>query len=313
MVGGTGFLGYHVVGELLSRGHEVGTLARRAGAPRHPAVTAHVGDVTTLAETARLVRGYDGVVFAAGADDRTVPPRPAYPYFAARNVAPVEQLLRAAREGGATRAVVLGSYFTALHRSWPESGLADRHPYIRSRVAQAAAASAVDGLPASVLEIPFVFGAAPGIRPLWAPVLPWLRSAAPLLAPRGGTAAVSVDTVARTVAGALEQAHSGPCPVVDENLSWSRLLGRFAAAAGRPRQVRRLPSAVLRAALPAAGLGHALRGREPGLRPADLAELLTRELYLDEETCRRLGGPAGSLDEALRETVRGCEETARRR
>jgi dihydroflavonol-4-reductase len=304
VVGGSGFLGYHVVTELLARGHQVATLTRRPPTHLPPNVTTHLGDLTTLTDPGEPLHGQDALVFAAGADDRTVPPAPAYPYFAAHNVTPVRRLLAAAQAAEVARAVVLGSYFTALDRTRPQLRLAERHPYVRSRAQQAQVALAAG---ATVLEIPFVFGSAPGSRPLVAPLLPWLRSGAPLLAPPGGTAAVTVTTLARATATALERGHSGPCPVVDENLPWANLLARLATAAGRPRPtVHRLPPGVLHAALLATGPAHALRRREPGLRPGLLAGVLTRELFLDETSCRALAGPAADLDQALHETVHAC-------
>lgn len=304
VVGGTGLLGHHVVAELLARGHLVTVLARRPGpaAGHDGRVEVRTGDIRAHPDPAGLLRGHDGVVFAAGADDRAVPPAPAYPYFAAGNVTPVARLTAGAAQAGCTRAVVLGSYFTAMHRRWPGLELAARHPYIRSRAEQSRVAQET----AAVLEIPFVFGCAPGRTPLWAPLVPWLRSRRPLVAPPGGTAVVTARTVARAAAGALEQGATGAYPVVDENLSWAALLGRLARAAGRPRPVHRLPPSLLGAGLRATGVVHTARRREAGLHPGSLAGLLTRELFLDPAACRALTGESDSVEEALAATVRGC-------
>ncbi|WP_372405258.1 NAD-dependent epimerase/dehydratase family protein [Streptomyces luteireticuli] len=316
VVGGTGLLGHHVVTELLARGHQVTALARRpgSGAGHDGRVAIRTADIRTHGDLPGLLRGHDGVVFAAGADDRAVPPAPAYPYFEAGNVTPVTRLVTAAARAGCTRAVVLGSYFTALHRQWPGLGLAAVHPYIRSRVEQARAAQEAGGaaVATAVLEIPFVFGCAPGRTPLWAPLVPWLRSRRPLVAPPGGTAVVTARTVARATAGALERRAAGPHPMVDENLAWAALLGRLAQAAGHSRPVHRLPPSLLRAGLRATGVLHAARRREAGLDPRSLATLLTRELFLDPGPCRALTeepgstGSADSVTQALAETVRAC-------
>ena len=131
--------------------------------------------------------------------------------------------MAAARDVGCTRAVVLGSYYTFVHRQRPGLRLADRHPYVASRVEQAAAArqAAGDRLPVAVLEIPFVFGSVPGRRTLWAPLVPWLRSRYPLFAAPGGTAAVPVRAVAQATAGALETAAGDDYPlgafIIDDN------------------------------------------------------------------------------------------------
>lgn len=78
IVGGTGFLGYHAVRELLKRGHQVTILAL----PPLPAVglfpagvKIQLADLNTLTddEVTNLLRGQDAVVYAAGADDRITP------------------------------------------------------------------------------------------------------------------------------------------------------------------------------------------------------------------------------------------------
>jgi hypothetical protein len=119
VVGASGLVGQHVVGRLRARGHGVTSVAwtARDGVD-------HTLDATTAAEAEfrALFAGHDGVVFAAGADDREVPRGPAYPVFHRGNVASVVRLLTAAREEGLSRAVVLGSYYTHFHRLHPEWG-----------------------------------------------------------------------------------------------------------------------------------------------------------------------------------------------
>ena len=303
VVGGTGFLGQHVVGELRGRGHAVTVLARRPG---DGVVAAEVNRLV-VREWADLLAGHDGVVFAAGADDRGAPPRRAAPYFAERNVVPVRRMMQGAALAGCTTGVVLGSYFVTMHRRWPELRLPERHPYVASRVEQMRAARAA-GLPVASIEIPFVVGTAPGRRSVFAPAVPLLASRVPLAAPPGGTAVVSSRAIAEAAAGALERNAGGDYPVGEENLSWSELLSRLAAAAGRPApvRVRRVPAAVFGAAIRAGGPANRWRRREPGLSTAHLAELLTRELYLDPAVGRdQLGVDVRGVDEELRAAVAG--------
>ncbi|MDH6577366.1 NAD-dependent epimerase/dehydratase family protein [Kitasatospora sp. MAP5-34] len=311
VVGGTGFIGRYVVAELLQRGYRVSVLSRRCFVEdaTHELVR---GDTEQLDEDgwAELLAGHDAVVFAAGRDDRTVPPAPAAPYFHQGNVAPVERLAAAARRMGCRSLVVLGSYFTAIDRQRPQLALANRHPYIRSRVEQAAAARRAAGpeLPVAVLEIPFVFGASPGRPSLWAPAGPLLRSRLPLFAPPGGTAVVPVRAVAQAAAGAVERRAAGDYPVAAENLGWAQLVERMALAAGRPGPVRvhSMPASVLHAAMRGVGVKHRLRRLEPGLSARLVGPLLTSDLFLDPSVCRdELGVVAGGsdeLDEAIRDS-----------
>jgi nucleoside-diphosphate-sugar epimerase len=274
VVGASGFLGTEVVAELVRRGHEPTAVARTA----RPGVDRTL-DVTTATDTElrAVLAGHDGVVFAAGVDDRTVPRTPAYRTFHHGNVVPVRRLLAAAREVGVSRAVVHGSYFAHFAVARPEWELARRNPYIRSRLEQARVARA-SGLPVAVLQIPFVFGRVGDRRPGWAePLVRLARSRLPLAVPPGGTAGTSVARVAEATATALEQASAADIPLPGENLTWTELLTRAAAAAGRPRRVRHLPAAPVRATVRFAALLGTAAGRQSGL---DVGDTLLRELFL---------------------------------
>ncbi|WP_433271712.1 NAD-dependent epimerase/dehydratase family protein [Actinosynnema sp. CS-041913] len=293
VVGASGLVGQHIVGRLRRRGHESTAVARtrRAGVDHAlDATTATVADLRTL------LAGHDGVVFAAGVDDRDVPRKPAYPVFFKGNAEPVTRLLTAAREEGLTRAVVLGSYYTHFHREHPEWRLTELHPYIRSRVEQARAARAAGGFPVAVLELPFVFGRAGNRLPNWSgPLERWARSRSPLVAPPGGSAATTAARVAEVAVEALEDASGADIPIGDENLTWREMFARIAAATGNPRRVRSLSPAVVRVGLRLTGLVHAFAGKESGLDPAHLSNLLLRELFIG-------GGTAGAVDDAIRDT-----------
>ncbi|MBW4717083.1 NAD-dependent epimerase/dehydratase family protein [Saccharothrix obliqua] len=295
VVGASGLVGQHVVAAAGRRGWAVTAVARtsRDGVDR-------VLDATSAstAEWREVVAGHDGVVFAAGVDDRDVPRRPAYPVFHRGNVRPVERLFAAAREEGLTRGVVLGSYFTHFHRAHPRWRLAEHHPYIRSRVEQARAARVAAGFPVAVLELPFVFGRAGDRLPNWsAPPARWARSRFPLVAPPGGTAVTSAGLVADAAVEALEQASGADVPVGGEDITWREMFARVADAVGRPRRVRGLHPAVLRGALRLTGVAHALTGRESGLDPRVLGDLLTQPLFLGDAR-------PGAVADAFRETFR---------
>ncbi|QRP46985.1 NAD(P)-dependent oxidoreductase [Amycolatopsis sp. FDAARGOS 1241] len=297
VVGGSGLLGYHVLAELRLRGHETTTVARtrREGVDR-------VVDVATAAEDElrELLAGHDGVVFAGGTDDRRIDKGPVGPRLHAGNVAPVVALLKTARAAGCTRAAVLASYYTYFDRVHPEWGLAAKHPYVRSRLEQARVARETAGpdLPVAFIEVPYVFGVAPGRVPEWSrPVVKWVRSSAPLFAPPGGSAATSARGVGIATVDALEDASGADIPVVEENLRWADMLSRMAGAAGKPRAVRTLPAGVVRAAFRVGGRVNGLTGKEPGLTIEHLGGLFLRELFVDPLAPR-------SVDEAIRETAK---------
>ena len=291
IVGGTGLIGSRIVGVLRERGHEVTTVARsrRSGVDHQLDL-----ESASTAELRPLLAGHDAVVFAARTDEQRPLAKPIGPAFRRVMVDPVVRLFAAAREEGATRGAILGSYYTYFDRLHPQWKLSAEHTYIRCRVEQAREAreAAGPGLPIAVLELPFVLG--PGTN--WAgPLAGWARSRAPLLAPPGGTAVASAQTVAEMTADALERSSGEDLPVADQNLTWQEMFARIAAAAGRPRKVGRLPGATVRAATGLGGVLQSLSGKETGLNTGGLARLLLRDLSVEPVT-------GHSLDPAFRET-----------
>jgi hypothetical protein len=83
--------------------------------------------------------------------------------------------------------------------------------------------------------------------------------------------------------------------VADENLTWSDMIGRIAAAAGRPRRVVRLPAVAMRASLRLGGALQALSGRESGTNLTYLADLLLAGLFIEPASGR-------PLDQAIQDT-----------
>ena len=312
VIGGTGFLGYHAVNELLSKGWDVTAV----GLP-DPRFTNHVPaaarvvlinfDETSDADLLAILSGYVALVFAAGADDRSMPRKPAYPFFHHANVEGCVRVLRLAKLAGIHRAVVLGSYFSHFNRIWPDLRLAERHPYIRSRVEQEMAVISIPGMDVDVIELPYIFGGipVPGWKSLWLPLVKYIRYTPVVLYMKGGTACATAKTVGQAIAGALERGQASTCfPIGDENLTWSELLIRLAAADGRNVKVVNLPTWLIKIGLYALWLFHQLLGKEAGLDPRYLAALQTAETFLEANSSQEvLGYQVGGLDQAFRETV----------
>lgn len=315
IVGGTGFIGYHAALELLQRGHRVSVLALPplpVAALLPPQVQVILADMNALPDAGlqALLAGHDAIVHAAGADDRVTPRRPAYDFFYAANVQPTVRLLTLARAAGIRRGVLLGSYFTYFDRLWPHMKLAQRHPYIRSRVEQArqALAASRPDLALMILELPYIFGAMPGRTPLWSPLVRYIDSDLPLFFPAGGTNMISVQHVAEAIAGALERGRAGKRYVIgDKNLAWADWLGRLAHLLGREKRVITVPAAAVRGAARCVRLYHRLQGREGGLEPVAFVALQTANTFFDPSPSRaELGYGSGGLDQALDDTVRAC-------
>jgi nucleoside-diphosphate-sugar epimerase len=314
IIGGAGFIGYHAVRELLRRGHAVSILSRSKPPaadflpPEAQLILANLDEMPD-AEARDLLRGYDGLVFAAGADDRVTPPAPAYPYFYKANVAAAARVFTLARQAGVRRGVLLGSYFAYFDRIWPEERLSEHHPYVRSRREQeeAALAAARPDLDLMILELPYIFGAAPGRRPLWAPIIAYVRASFLLFYPDGGTNMVAVQHVAEAIAGALERGQAGERYVVgEENLTWAEWLERLSAILGRKKRVITAPTWMVRIGMRLVQLWHRLHGKEGGLEMVAFTRLQTAKTFFDPTPSRlALGYGQGGLSQALVDTVRG--------
>jgi dihydroflavonol-4-reductase len=318
IAGGTGFLGYHTLREALRREHTVTALGR-SPLPQvelfPPSIRLLEGDLAAFSEQdlVGLISGYEGVVFAAGADDRVVPSAPAYDFLYEANVVQCTRFLWAARHNGVRRAVVLNSYFAYFDRLWPHMRLAEHHPYIRSRVEQAQEAVAVGGteLAVMILELPYIFGVLPagfGYVPMWKPLVDYARSPWPLFYTRGGTAMIAVQHVAEAIVGALERGEGGRrYPIGDENRTWEAWLGQISEFAGRRKRFIALPEGLVRMGMHAVKLWHRMQGRESGLDPVAFVDLQTIHTYYDPTPSREaLGYGQGNLDAALAVTVRAC-------
>nr|WP_203766213.1 NAD(P)H-binding protein [Actinoplanes deccanensis] len=289
VLGGSGLIGAHVVDVLRERGHAAVTAGRSAGDHRLDVRSA------TAEQLRAVLAGCDGVVMATRTDEQRPLPKPVYPALRRDMVEPVVRLFAAARAEGVSSGVLMGSYYTYFDRLHPEWRLAERHPYVRCRLEQAREGRAA-GVPVAVLELPFVFGRAGDRLPNWAgPLDRWARSRFPLTAPPGGTAVTTARHVAEAAVDALESRSDADIPVADENLTWAEMIGRIAAAAGRPRAVRRLPAAVVRAALRGGGAVQRASRKESGVDPSHLAGLLLAELFVEPVTGR-------PVDAAIRES-----------
>jgi nucleoside-diphosphate-sugar epimerase len=315
IIGGTGFIGYHAALVFLQRGHTVSILALPPLPAQElfpPEVKIRLADLNTLQDHTllELLRGQDALVFAAGADDRTIPKAPAYEFFHEANVRTPQRLFRLARQAGVRRGVILGSYFAHFDRIWPEMELAKHHPYIRSRAAQIEATleASLPKLELVVLELPYIFGAMPGRTPLWAPLIRYLRSPIPLFYPRGGSNCISVKHVAEAIVGAVERAQGGDIfQVGDENLTWEDLLTRLGLAAGVHKRVITIPDWIVGLGMRGVDLYYHLQGKEGGLDLVSFTWMQTAEAFFDPMPSRQaLCYGQGGLDQAFEETVAAC-------
>lgn len=320
VIGGTGFIGYHIVQTLAAAGMSVQVLSRqpeRAAAWFPAGVTGVAGDIDALetGDYERLLAGIDGVVFAAGADERSKVEGDAEPFFFRANVQPCERLFAAVARSGVRRAVLLNSVFAWLDAAQPELGLARQHCYIRSRVVQDRVSH--DALRGSAcvlttLQVPWVFGASPLRSSQWESLVQFVRAAVPLMCIRGGANMLSVQSLAEAVRGALlHPVASSTLPVGDENLTYVELMQRLCPLVRRrDNQVRLLPDSFFR---DLTAIGHYFSdvfGIQSGIELQGMGDLLLRDIFFDPAPGKALLQYAGGdLDEALAGMVAAIPES----
>lgn len=320
VIGGTGFLGRHIVATLKKQKHRVTVMSRspeRAAAQLPDSVRVVQGDINALSrrKLTALIEPFDGLVYAAGADERTPPDTDAREFYCRENVQQCRKVLMATRDTNVSHVVLLNSIFTHLNRTHPELELSRHHPYIDSRVQQSEMALSVarDHFVVSVLEIPWVFGDSFEQTSQWAMLVNYVRGASPLVSPRGGTVAISAENVAKATAGALTRPTSSDSfPIGDCNISWDEMLLSLSEQAGRRADnVVRLPDAAFAAMMRMGGLGQTVIRAKTGLDFARMHEFLTVENYIDLATSQRLLGYGGaSISGSLADTV-SCVPEAR--
>lgn len=318
VIGGTGFIGYHIVRELLQQDATVSVLTRNPDKHRKlfPDSVGFVqGDLDTLSveQLAQILQGFDKLVFAAGVDERTEPQGDAWGFFKHANVDSAEKVFRAAQQSHITHAVLLSSIFLRVHHEHPELKLAERHPYIRSRVEQhrVSEALAQDHFVLTTLEVPWVFGTAPHMGSQWNALISFVRSATPLMVCRGGTNVVAVQSVAEaSVAALVYPASTSRQPVGDLNLSYEQLVRLLCGFAGRQAQeVRIVNEDFFRRLMSTGGLFRKLFNMPAGLDITYLPELLMRDLHIDNrESQALLHYRTGIAEQAMRETVLATKE-----
>ncbi|CAM3177761.1 NAD-dependent epimerase/dehydratase family protein [Sporolactobacillus spathodeae] len=317
MIGGTGLLGSEAAKELISRGHEVTSIALPplpSGAVLPPKMKIEFGNYLEMTdeEIEAHFAGCEGFIFAAGVDERVEGPAPIYALFKKYNIDPVKRLLRLAKKAGIKHSVILGSYFAYFNRIWPEKELTKWHPYIRSRKDQedVALSFADEGFDVAVLELPYIFGTQPGRKPVWMFLVESIRNMKWLtLYPRGGTAMVTVRQVGQAIAGAIERNRGGHCyPIGYDNMKWKELLNIAHKYLGCPnKKVVTIPDWLYALGGKKLMKEQKAKNIEGGLNMVKFTELQCSELFIDKSLgCEILGVQQDNIDRAIGDSIELC-------
>ena len=314
MIGGTGLLGSQAARELISRGHSVHSIALPPlpdGALLPPEMTLTLKNSNDMTddELRALFTGMDGFIFAAGVDERIEGPSPIYDFFKKYNITPLERLLRLAKESGVKHAVIAGFYFSYFAKKYPEMELTRWHPYIRSRIDQEnmAFSFADENFAVSVLELPYIFGAQKGRKPVWVFLIEMLlKMKGAILYPKGGTAMVTVRQVGQAFAGALERGQGATAyPIGWFNLTWKEMIAIMNQYMGVPdKKIITIPKFLFAMSAGQIEKQHRSAGTEGGLLMSKFVDMQTSNLFIDkEEACLPLGVTDDDIDAAIGESV----------
>ncbi|CAA0118096.1 Uncharacterised protein [Halioglobus japonicus] len=238
IVGGTGLTGAHAALYLRNAGHTVTLQSRSAPALECLQDFDHLpGSYLDDSLSIEVLRGFDQLVFAAGADIRLLPPGEDEAVFFERvNTQAIPQFFQRAKDAGISRAVYIGTYYPQIVPERIEDSA-----YVRSRhlADEGLRALNCDTFTVCSLNAPFILGYVPGIE------LPHLQvlvqyaagrlEGMPLVAPAGGVNHITSQSMSEAIAGALERGVGGRAYLVgDENLSWKEYLQMYFEAVGNP-------------------------------------------------------------------------------
>ena len=292
LTGATGFVGSHVLRELLHAGNTVRALVRTAIPPRD-GVEFIVGDLRRTGDFARHLHGCRYLIHCAAL--YSFAPRDRRTLHAV-NVRATAGLMLAAHIAGAQRAVLTSSSATLGHA---------RSGYHRSKLEQERAAFA-SRMPVIALLPTAPVG--PGDvkpTPTGRLVLDFMRGKIVAKAPgSGGMNLVAVEDVARAHVAALTRGKIGERYVIGgENLSMDQLWQMLADVTGSAMPKWRAPYALALAAGYADELRARITGATPNV-PLEGVRLSRERMYADSSAAQRdLGYSASSVRAALERAV----------
>ncbi len=316
ILGGSGFIGYHIVHACIKKNYAVSSVDLKPATTLPENVASHVLNADSCSDNTLvdILKNYDVVIDTLGADDRVVPNKPAYPFFRRANVEHSQRLIRLAKLAGVKNVIMLSSYYCHFSKELPELKLSEKHPYIKSRLKQmdVAIVEAGEDIGLNILQLPFVFGATPGIKPLWYESICALKylSYFPMIYTDGGTNVVSVRTVAAAAAAAVEHSQGRHSFLIGEkNLHWPALMQSITAFFGRSPKLIKVASDSFSYLSHLFQYADYLRGKEAGLNKSYVNELLTQELFFDPEiAAQALDYELDDVDKAIQETAQVCEK-----
>ncbi len=316
VLGGTGLLGYHTTQELLKRGYAVSITALPPLPAEHllpEEVECTLGDINAMndEDILALLSGCYAFVYAAGADERTVPDAPAAKFFYEANVLPTQRLARLAKRAGVRKFVIFGSYFAHFAEIWTDLNLSREQAYPRTRLLQEeiAVMEGEGGMDVMSIRLPYIFGTMPGRTPLWSVFVDQIRGQAFVPVLGGGTAMVTVRQVAEAAAGAIEHGtHGSRYAICGTNMKHRDFYRIIADVLEQPdTQIETVPLEQMQPAMDQANAHSTAAGKEHGIHLGVTAAIQDRDAYLNAEDTRAvLKFSEDDIPAAIKETIQAC-------
>lgn len=318
MIGGTGLLGYAGAKELIKRGHSIVTVAlppvpKNLDIPHKMELVLDNYLTMSDQELKKLFKGCEGFVFAAGIDERVEGKPPIYELYKKYNIDALKRLMDLANEMKVKHVVILGSYFSYFDKVWPELKLSERHPYIKSRIEQEKMVfKYVDKnkMSVAVLELPYIFGAQQGRKPVWQFIAEMIKSTKGkyLFYPKGGTAMVTIKQVGEAIAGAIEHnIGANSYPVGWYNMTWKEWLEKFSLGMNNPKKIITVPTFLYKLVAGKIMKKHQKKGIESGLDLVEFSKMMTAKTYIDNNIIKKkLGVKEDNINRAIEESAKLC-------
>ena len=319
VTGATGFVGSHVVSQLVKRGEKVRVLVR-AESPRKNLdglpVEFSVGDLTDRKSLVKAMTGCRRVYHVA-ADYRLWTPDPSVLYH--NNVIGTRNVLEAAREAKVERMVYTSTVGALGHAHNGAAsvghGANEETPvsledmighYKRSKfLAEAEVmAAARSGLPVVIVNPSTPVGSRDvKPTPTGQMIVDFLNGQMPAYV-ETGLNLIDVEDVAAGHLLAMERGQVGQRYILgNSNVALKEILGILAKVSGRPAPTVRLPHAVALGVAAVSTWSSRLTGKPPRI-PLEGVRMAKRKMFFDSsKAVRELGLPQGSIEEALAKAV----------
>ena len=308
VTGATGFLGQHLLRELVADGARVRGLSRSAAGDAAVAATGAAPVRGDLGDAAALARAMEGIsaVFHTAADTNNWGPGDAAQ--TETNVGGTARLLEAARGAGATTFVHTSSVSAYSHRvhetlreDVPQRGAESWINYERTKYA-AERLVRESGLPFLIFQPSHILG--PGDRNNWSNLIRLVDAGKLPGAPPGSGAFADVREIARAQVRAWRQpARDETWLVGGEHASFQALVSEIGRQLGKPTPSKPMPAWLLRGIARTMDLGSRITRKRPDLTPAAVA-FTCHDLKVDSGKAEReLGYRSTPLPSLLADTI----------